>query len=230
MWECISGLINVHRKRGKRKGQNQPLEVHELIIQKVEDSDNYKYLGINKSVRINDPLNKEQMTKEYKARVKKIWNSELSGNNKVIAHNSFAVPILLPTFGILNWTKKEISDLHIMTRKIMNMNGGFHTAGDVDRLYVKREKGGRGLRNVEDMYEIQTVGLKKHRYLDEVSKKHSLLSLVEKHEKDKIGRLGEEFIQRCKEFQESTNVKQGIRKEHENSWKEKWIFTKESRT
>ena len=44
-------------ERGKRKGQNQPLEVHELIIQEVEDGDNYKYLGIDESVRINDPLN-----------------------------------------------------------------------------------------------------------------------------------------------------------------------------
>ena len=106
-----------------------------------------------------------------------------------------------------------------MTRKIMNMTGAFHMAGDVNRLYVERKKGGRGLRSVEDMHEIRTVGLKKH--LDEVSKEHLLLSLAEKHEKDKIGRLGEEFIQRRKEFQESSNVKQGTRKEHENSWKEK---------
>ena len=101
----------------------------------------------------------------------------------------------------------------------MNMTGAFHMAGDVDRLYVERKKGGRRLRSVEDMYEIRTVGLKKH--LDEVSKNHSLLSLVENHETDKIGQLGEEFIQRRKEFQESSNVKQGTQKEHENSWKEK---------
>ena len=69
------------------------------------------------------------------------------------------------------------------------------------------------------MYEIRTVGLKKH--LDEVACNHSLLELVEKHEKDKIGRLGEEFLKRRKEFQESSNVKQGTRKEHEKNWKEK---------
>ena len=48
-----------------------------------------------------------------------------------------------------------------------------------------------------------------------------MLELVEKHEKDKIGRLGEEFLKRCKEFQESSNVKQGTRKEHEKNWKGK---------
>ena len=170
-------------------------------------------------MRINGPLNKERVTKEYKARVK-IWNSELNGNNKVIAHYSFAVPVLTKTIRILNWTKKEISDLDIMmARKIMNMTGALHTAGDIDRLYIKRKKGGRGLRSIEDMYEIQTVGSKKR--LDEVSKRHSLLSLVEKREKDKIARLGEECIQWHKEFQESCNVKQGTQKEHKNNWKEK---------
>ena len=44
---------------------------------------------------------------------------------------------------------------------------------------------------------------------------------MEKHEKDKTGRLGEEFLKRHKEFQESSNVKQGTRKEHEKNWKGK---------
>ena len=168
----VSKCAYQYIERGKRKGQNQPLEVDELIVQKIKDGENYKYLGIDESVGINGPLNKERVTKEYKARVKKIWNSEPTGNNKVNAHNSFAVLVLTPTIGILNWTKKEISDLNIMTRKIMNMTGAFHMAGDVDRLYVERKKGGRELRSIEDMYEMRTVGLKKH--LDEVSKKYSL--------------------------------------------------------
>ena len=127
-------------KRGKRKGQNNPHEVHKLIVQEVEDGDNYKYLRINESVGINGPLNKERLTKEYKARIKKIWNSELNGKNKVIAYNSFAAPVLMPTTVILNWTKKEIADSDIMTRKIMNMTGAFHMAGDVDRLYDERKR------------------------------------------------------------------------------------------
>ena len=162
-------------ERVKRKEQSQPLEVNGLIIKEVEEGDNYKYLGVDESVGIHGPLNKDRVVKEYKARVKKIWNSELNGNNKAIAHNSFAVPIITPTVGILGWTKKEISDLDITTRKIMNMAGAFHTAGDVDRLYVERKNGGRGLRSVEDMYEIRTVGIKKH--LDEVACNNSLLEL-----------------------------------------------------
>ena len=48
------------------------------------------------------PVNKERVTKEYFTRVRKIWTSELSAYNKVIAHNSYALPVLVPTIGILD--------------------------------------------------------------------------------------------------------------------------------
>ena len=88
-------------ERGKQKLQNQPLEVKSLIIQEIEEGDQYKYLGMNESVGIIGPLNKQRVVKEYKARVKKIWNSELNATNKAIVHNAFAVPIITPTIGIL---------------------------------------------------------------------------------------------------------------------------------
>ena len=93
--------ISMHRK-GEAKEQSQPLEVNGLIIKEVEEGDTYKYLGVDESVGINGPLNKDRVVKEYKARVKKIWNSEPNGNNKAITHNSFAVPIITPTVGILS--------------------------------------------------------------------------------------------------------------------------------
>ena len=43
------------------------------------------------------------MKEEYIRRIKKIWESELSDYNKHVAHNAFAVPVLVPTFGLLNW-------------------------------------------------------------------------------------------------------------------------------
>ena len=119
-------------------------------------------MGTDESVGIIGPLNKERVIKEYKLRVEKIWNSELNGLNKSIAHNAFDVPVITPTIGILNWTKTEISDLDITTRKILTMAGTLHAASGFDRLYVQRSKGGRGLISIEDLYEIRTVGMMKH--------------------------------------------------------------------
>ena len=85
-------------------------------------------------------MNKERLTKEYERRVKKVWNSELNGSNKVIAYDTFAVAIFVPTIGILDWNKKEIKDLDVATRKIMSMSGSFHKASDVNQLYADRFK------------------------------------------------------------------------------------------
>ena len=45
-------------ERGKQKLQNQPLEIKSLIIQEIEEGDQYKYLGMDESVGIIGPLNK----------------------------------------------------------------------------------------------------------------------------------------------------------------------------
>ena len=94
-------------ERGKREAQNEDLEVNGLQIQEIQEGDCYKYLGIDESIGIDGPLNKQRLIKEYKTRVKKIRRSELKGYNKVIAHNAFAVPIVTPTISILKWTKKR---------------------------------------------------------------------------------------------------------------------------
>ena len=132
-------------------------------------------------MKIDGPLNKDRICKECNSRVRKIWKSELIGYNEVIARNAFAVALVTPSIGILKWTKKEISDLDVITRKILTMTGSFHRAGDTDRLYAHRSKGGRGLRSIEDLYEIRIVGLMEH--LEKVAEEHSLLKLVEEHEK-----------------------------------------------
>ena len=45
----------------------------------------------------------------------------------------------------LTWEKEELKTLDRMTRKVLTMNGAFHPKSDVDRLYVSRVNGGRGL-------------------------------------------------------------------------------------
>ena len=83
----------------------------------------------------------------------------MNGYNKSIAHNTFAVAVLLSTFGILRWNKQEIKNFDVETRKIMTMSDSFHKASDVNRLYVDRKKDGRGLKNMEDSFEATMIGL-----------------------------------------------------------------------
>ena len=49
----------------------------------------------------------------------------------------------------VRWAKEELKTLDKMTRKVLTMNGAFHSKRDVDRLYVSREGEGRELISCE---------------------------------------------------------------------------------
>ena len=101
-------------ERGKQKSLGEAIEME---LNELKQGERYKYLGVDEDISFKGDINKERVRSEYLSRVRKILKSELYGKNKVIGHNSFAVPIIISTIGILNWTKAEIEEMDIKTRK-----------------------------------------------------------------------------------------------------------------
>ena len=62
-------------------------------------------------------LDEEKATREYLNQVRKIWSSELPDYNKVISHNSFAIPVITPAVETVYWTIDDINNLDIKMRK-----------------------------------------------------------------------------------------------------------------
>ena len=50
---------------------------------------------------------------------------------------------------MIDWKESELKSVDRKTRKTLTMYGAMHLKGDVDRLYIKRNEGGRGLCSVE---------------------------------------------------------------------------------
>ena len=69
--------------------------------------------------------------------------SKLNGGNSIRAINSWAVPVIRYTAGIMDWTQAELEDLDRKTRKFMTANLTLHPQSDVDRLYLPRQTGGQ---------------------------------------------------------------------------------------
>ena len=191
-------------------------------MRELEHGEMYTYLAQDESISYNGPLNKERVTNEYKSRVRKIWSSDLYSNNKITAHNTFAIPVITPTIGIINWTKQEIRNLDIATRRILTYTGSLHKRSDVDRLYVPRKQGGRGLTSVQDTYITRTIALGNH--LEEKSNSNELLQKVEEHKQDHIIRLSDEFKKELgiTSLGITTDiVKRQIKRQHLEQWKQK---------
>ena len=56
----------------------------------------------------------------------------------------------------------ELRRIDTKTRKLLNMHKMLHPKADVERLYIPRKDGGRGLIEVETAFKIATIGLDHH--------------------------------------------------------------------
>nr|XP_027229447.1 uncharacterized protein LOC113821177 [Penaeus vannamei] len=124
------------------------------MMRKIEES-GYKYLGVLEVDGIKHDQMKDQVKKEYTRRVRNILKSKLNGGNIISAINSRAVSVVRYGTGIIKWTKNELEEMDRKTRKLMTMYGAQHPKADVDRLYLKRYDGGRGLLGVEDCVQAE---------------------------------------------------------------------------
>ena len=91
-----------------------------------------------------------------------VLKSELNSANKLEAINTLAVPVVTYSFNIINWTLQELAKLDTKTRKFLTMYEMHHPKSDVDRVYLPRTEGGRGLIQQEPSYKSTTIGLDKY--------------------------------------------------------------------
>ena len=227
----------MHILNGKRKVRGETIRMNGLELNELEIGESYKYLGQDEDISYQGTLNKEKVTKEYYRRVRKVWQSELYSRNKVMAYNTFAVPVLVPTFGILDWTKKEVDDIDTKTRKMLTQGGNFHRNSSVDRLYSPRSEGGRGLSSVADIFISRVVAIAEH--LKERCEHHAFLREVLRHEQPRLIRLGAELCAATNvnldddpnPKKTSSAVRDSLKEGHTKSWRDKpqhgYLFKKQ---
>ena len=97
------------------------------------------------------------MKKEFYRRNRTVWKSLLSASDKVKAFNSICVGVLSYSFGVINWTKVELEETDIRVRKEITMDKAFNKHSDTDRLYLPRNRAGKGLICIQDFCERMYV-------------------------------------------------------------------------
>ena len=113
---------------------------------------------------------------------------------------SRAVSIVRHRAGIISWTKMELAELDRKPRKLMTMYEAQHPKADVDRLYLQRYEGRRGLIGLEDCVQVEVHSLEKY------------LSTL----KEKI--LKEVSLSRITENNRYGTSKEEIHKEHQEKY------------
>ena len=98
---------------------------------------------------------KSRTRDEYFRRLRLILKSKLNGRNKIAGINTWAVSLLRYGAGVIMWTVEELKSLDRKTRKLLTIHGVLHPRSDIDRLYVSRKRGGRGLIGCKDCFRAE---------------------------------------------------------------------------
>ena len=119
----------------------------------VQYGDTYKYLGIAQLFGVDLHQTKEKIRKEYLGRIRRVWQHQQPNRN----HNSWCVGLFRYFFGPVRWTKSKLIQLDWRTRNILVQNKCHHRGAAVERLYLPRSEGGRGLQSLLQTWEREVV-------------------------------------------------------------------------
>ena len=108
---------NVQRPHSREARKYQLLLNDHQLIQDLDQAETYKYLSMEEGEGVQHHQMKVKIKKEYKQWIKLVLNSELYARNRIAAIDTLAVPVVLYSYGIINWKLNEIQDLDKMTRK-----------------------------------------------------------------------------------------------------------------
>ena len=84
--------------------------------------------------------------------------SKLNGGNLVREVNAWAVSPLRYSATFFSWRKSEMHAIDRKTSKLFTIFGALDPKSDVDRFYIPRKEGGRGLISIEDCLELTNKG------------------------------------------------------------------------
>ena len=129
------------------------------VVKLLHERESYNYLGILEADKFLEQKMKLNVSKEYIRRLRKVLKSKLNGGNLVHGVNTWAVSLIRYSAAFVSLRKSELHAVDRKTRKVFTMYGALHPKSDVDRLYIPRKEGGRGLISIEDCVELAIRGL-----------------------------------------------------------------------
>ena len=149
-------------RRGKYAASEGVQLPDDTAIRSLEPEESYRYLGFAEADGVQSDTMKTRIMSDYKWRVRRVLRSSLNGHNIITAINTWAVALIRYSAGVLAWTQDELKTGDRKTRKLLTMHGALHPRADVDRLYVSRKNGGRGLMSLLDTVSMEKSNLQRY--------------------------------------------------------------------
>ena len=119
----------------------------------------YKYLGMLQDKVINQKINKEKIINEINRRINLIGNTYLNFRNLRTAMRETCSSLINYSSGLLEWTTNELNEINNMQIRLLKKMKYQHRNSNKTRIFLKKEKGGLGLTDVEFSHDTQIIKL-----------------------------------------------------------------------
>ena len=149
----VSKCAGIIFKNGKMvKGEGLQVLEERMKTMDPDKNEIYKFLGIEQADGIRMKTVYERVKEEVAESMKMIVKTELNDENLIKAINIKVIPVAAYRMNICKFNVSELKELdQIIKRKLRGRSMLGRQASD-ERLYLKREKGGRGLKSMMDVY------------------------------------------------------------------------------
>ena len=144
--KCVM-LVTKSGKRHLTDGMELP---NQDKIRTLAENETYKYFGNLEADTIKQVEMKDKIPKEYPRRTRNLLETKLSSWNLIKGINTLTVLLVRYSGHFLKWTRDELKQMDQWSRKLITMHKALHPRDNVDRLYVSKKEGGRGLTSTED--------------------------------------------------------------------------------
>ncbi|XP_075170249.1 uncharacterized protein LOC142242567 [Haematobia irritans] len=164
----IKMQFGIDKCRTQNMSKGKYTQSHDFVtadgshITPLESGEYYKYLGIKQHTTIDHTAEKRKTENNFISRVHKIGKSSLNGRNVIKAINTYAIPLLTYTFGILNWSNTDLINLDRKIRTTLSKTRHHHPKSSVERINIPRKQGGRGLLNIQSLHDKQIENLRQY--------------------------------------------------------------------
>jgi hypothetical protein len=154
----VSKCAEIVYHRGKMvKGEG--LQVKEGAIKSLDPEQNefYTFLGIEEGDGQEDKRVKERVVEKCFAIVNRLTEMELYERNLIKAINTKAMATVRYSMNICHYTISELKELDVRMRRLLADKRMRGKEESIERLYMSKKEGGRGMVSFEQMYKSTKV-------------------------------------------------------------------------
>ena len=148
----VSKCAEIIYQNGKMvRGEGLQVLEERMKTMNPDENEIYKFLGIEQADGINTKAVYERV-KEVTKRVKMLTKTELNDANLIKAINIKVIPVATYAMNVCKFTVAELKELDQIIKKELRVKNMLGRQESNERLYLKRERGGRGLKSLRDAY------------------------------------------------------------------------------